>query len=308
MEISIVIVNWNTRQLLLNCLASIYEHMPQMVYEIWVVDNGSTDDSVEKVKNTYPEVHVIENKQNLGFAAANNMAFRQMNGRYALLLNSDTILTHGAIQQLYRFLEENPKVGMACGQLLNEDGTRQNSFANFPSVRAMLTNETLLRLFFPKRFPSKRRDYLKPIPVDSCIGACMLVSKKAMDDVGLFDEDYFFYFEETDWAYRMHRNGWGVYFIPSAKIYHLQGQTAKYSAKTRIMFYRSRYTFYKKWNPHRHKLMVATLFIRLLVDLLLNSLQLLLSLGMNGDCRQKITVYCQLIGWHLRGCPNGGKA
>ncbi len=180
MEISIVIVNWNTRQLLLNCIASIYEHMPDVSYEIWVVDNGSTDDSVAKVMSTYPDVHIIENKQNLGFAAANNKAFKQMNGRYCLLLNSDTVLTHGAVAQLHLFLEENSKAGMVCGQLLNEDGTRQNSFANFPSIRAMLTNETVLRLIFPAKFPSKRRDYLKPIPVDSCIGACMLVRKKAV--------------------------------------------------------------------------------------------------------------------------------
>lgn len=304
MDLSIIIVNWNTRDLLLNCLKSVFDHITKQEFEVWVVDNGSTDDSVAAVRKHYPAVQVIANHKNLGFAVANNKALKKMRGRYALLLNSDALLTPGAIEQLHGFMEKNQQAGMVCGQLLNEDGSKQNSIANFPTITAMLTNETILRILLPKKFPSKRRKYLKPIPVDSCIGACVLVRKKTMDEVGLLDEDYFFYFEETDWAYRMHRHNWGVYFIPTAKIFHLQGKTATYSANTRIMFYRSRSIFFKKWRPKTHWLMIVTVFLRLLIDYGLNTIHTLLTLGQNKEPLQKIAVYSRIILWHLRGCPD----
>jgi GT2 family glycosyltransferase len=289
---------------LLNCLQSVFDHVQRYAFEVWVVDNGSSDDSVAAVRDRYPAVRIIENHKNLGFAAANNKALRQMQGDYALLLNSDALLTPGAVEQLHIFMEENPHAGMVCGQLLNEDGSKQNSIANFPTIPALLTNETILRVFLPQKFPSKRRNYLKPLPVDSCIGACVLVRKKTMAEVGLLDEDYFFYFEETDWAYRMHQQNWGVYFLPTAKIYHLQGKTAKYSAHTRIMFYRSRSIFFKKWHPKTHGLMIATVFLRLLIDYGLNIIHTLFTLGQNQEPRQKIAVYSRVILWHLRGCPD----
>lgn len=304
MDLSIVIVNWNTRDLLLNCLKSIQSHVQRLSHEVLVVDNGSTDDSVPRMREQFPDTIIIENRENLGFAAANNQAFARMRGRYCLMLNSDTILTHGAVDQLYEFMEEHHQVGLACGQLLNEDGSKQNSIANFPTISAMLVNETMLRLLFPNRFPSKRREFLKPIAVDSCIGACIMVRQKAMAEIGVLDEKYFFYFEETDWAYRMKKAGWEVYFVPQARIYHLQGQTAKYNARTRIMFYRSRSVFFKKWHRKKHRLMVATVFLRLQIDLLLNVCHFLFTCGLDRDPRQKIAVYVQLIIWHLRGCPN----
>jgi GT2 family glycosyltransferase len=303
MDLSVVIVNWNTRDLLLDCLASVREHLSRFRYEVWVVDNASTDDSVPAVRSRHPEVKVIVNEANLGFAAANNLAFRKMAGRYALMLNTDTILTAGAIDQLHAFLETHPRTAMVCGQLQNSDGSRQNSIANFPSVWAMLANETLLRTLFPKKFPSKRRRYLKPIPVDSCIGACMLVRQEAMNQVGLLDEDYFFYFEETDWAYRMRRQGWEISFIPTARICHLQGQTAGFSAKTRIMFHRSRLIFFRKWHPGTVPFLVAVVFFRLLIDLGLNGLGSLLTLGSHKESRARVSVYSQVALWYLRGCP-----
>jgi hypothetical protein len=304
MDISVIIVNWNTRDLLLNCIQSVYAHIKRHEFEVWVVDNGSTDDSVAAVRKQYPSVHIIENHANLGFAAANNKALRQMTGRYALLLNSDALLTPGAIEQLRSFMEEHPQAGMVCGQLLNEDGSRQNSIANFPTIPAMLMNETILRILLPQKFPSKRRQYRQPIPVDSCIGACILVRKETIDQIGLLDEAYFFYFEETDWAYRMHQNNWGVFFVPTAQIYHLQGKSAKYSANTRIMFYRSRSIFFKKWHPKTHWLMMAAVVLRLLINWSLNLLHMLLTFGRAEKPRQKIAVYSRIILWHLRGCPH----
>jgi len=143
MDISVIIVNWNTRDLLLNCIRSVYETVQEIEFEIWVVDNGSTDESQQAVKAAFPQVHLIENTQNRGFAAANNQALKQMAGRYALLLNSDAALTERAAERLLAFMESTPTAGMACGQLLNPDGTLQNSIANFPTLLTLISKETL---------------------------------------------------------------------------------------------------------------------------------------------------------------------
>ena len=135
----LVIVNWNTKILLLDCLASVYKTVKNISMEIWVVDNASSDGSMDAVQWFYPDTKIIQNSKNLGFAAANNRAFKRMRGRYALLLNTDTVLTEGAVETIYNFMvKHHPDVGMACGQLLNQDGSKQNSFANFPSLAAFL--------------------------------------------------------------------------------------------------------------------------------------------------------------------------
>jgi GT2 family glycosyltransferase len=269
---------------------------------VLVVDNGSTDGSVEAVKTGYPGVHVIENQKNLGFAAANNRAFRKMKGRYALLLNTDTILTEGAVKELFDFMEANHKAGLACGQLLNLDGSKQNSIANFPSLLSLLTNETLLRVLYPKRFPSKRREYKAPIEVDSCIGACMIGRKTALEEVGNFDERYFFFLEETDLALKMKQAGWKIFFVPSAKILHAQGKTVGSSADSRIMFYRSRYIFLKKWHPSCHWLFRLVIFMRLSVNTFLALFGVLFTLGQHKGIRYRLITYFKLIVWHLGGC------
>jgi GT2 family glycosyltransferase len=303
MDISIVIVNWNTRDLLLNCLSSVYETVKEISFEVWLVDNASTDGSVEAAKQGFPEIQIIENRENLGFAKANNLAFQQMNGRYALLLNTDTALKGDAVKKIYNFMENHSEIGMACGQLLNEDGSKQNSMANFPSLLSLFCNETVLRIFLPRRFPSKRREYQTPIEIDSCVGACMMVRKEAMDDVGLFDEAYFFFFEETDWAHRMKEAGWKVFFVPGAHIYHAQGKTVGQSVHARIMFYRSRYLFFRKWRPRVFCLICCVIFVRLLINTLMTLLGVLLTAGFHNQVKKKFVIYIQLIIWHLKGCP-----
>ena len=304
MDISIIVVSYNTKELLLDCLASIFETIKEISFEVWVVDNHSTDGTVEAITERYPRVNIIENKENLGFAAANNQAFRQMNGHYALLLNTDTVLTNGAVKEFYDFMEANPEAGMACGQLLNQDGSKQNSIANFPTMLTLFCNETVLRVLIPKKFPSKRREYLSPIKIDSCIGACLMARKEAMDDIGFFDERHFFFFEETDWAYRMKLGGWAIYFVPTAKIFHAQGKTIGDSLNSRIMFYRSRYIFFKKWHPHSYPLFYSVIFMRLLINTLLSFIALLCTLGFKDPIKRKFFVYVQLIIWHLLGCSN----
>ena len=306
MDVSIIIVNWNTKRLLLDCICSIYETVKNISFEIWLVDNASSDGSVEAVKQNYPDVKIIQNKKNLGFAAANNIALERMCGRYALLLNTDTILTNGAVEDLFNFMEKNQKAGMACGQLLNQDGSKQNSIANFPGILSLLCNESLLQILFTKKFPGKRKEYKKPVEVDSCIGACLMVRKKAMDEVGLLDKRYFFFFEETDWAYRMKQAGWKIYFVPSAKIFHIQGQTVGHNIVSRIMFYRSRYIYFKKWHKNSYPLIRFIIFVRLLINAILSLAGVVATIGMHTGIKKKLSVYSRLILWHLAGCPEDG--
>lgn len=307
MDISIIVASHNTKELTLDCLASLFGTIKEISFKVWIVDNNSTDATADAVRQRYPTVNVIENNENVGFAVASNQALRQMNGRYALLLNTDTVVTNGAVKDLYDFMEANPKAGMACGQLLNQDGSKQNSIASFPTLLTLLCNETALRILMPERFPSKRREYASPLEVDSCVGACVIVRKEAIDDIGLLDERYFFFMEETDWAYRMKRGGWGVYFIPTARIFHSQGKTVGGGVNSRIMFYRSRYTFLRKWYPGSYPLLYAVVFLRLVANTLLSSVGLLVTLGLKESIRRKSLTYIQLFIWHLQGCPERAK-
>ncbi|MGD9974190.1 MAG: glycosyltransferase family 2 protein [Desulfatirhabdiaceae bacterium] len=301
--ISFIVVNWNTRDLLLTCLDSIVQTCQRLVHEIWVVDNGSTDGSAAAAKQKYPDIKLIQNKTNRGFAAANNQALTRMTGQYAILLNTDAILMPDSASILLDFMETTPGAGMACGQLLNPDNSKQNSIANFPSLLGLVSNESLLQLLMPKRFPGKRRQISRPIEIESGIGACLIVRKAAMDTTGLLDEDYFFFFEETDWAKRMWTHGWKVYFVPAARIVHAQGKSVGPRADGRILFYRSRYIYLKKWHPEKAHLMQGIILFRLVTNLVLSGIGAGLTLGCIRPLRNKTIVYAKILAWHVRGCP-----
>ncbi len=304
LDISIIIVNWNTKDLLISCISSVYQTLSDSIsYEIIVVDNGSKDGSSDAIRRIYPQVRLIQNKRNLGFACANNKAFRIMKGRYALLLNTDCTLTEGAVENLFYFMEKRPEAGACCGQLLNPDGSKQNSFSNFPSLLEFLTNKSLLKIIWPSKFPGKYISYDKPIEVDSCIGACMMIRKKALKDIGYFDEDYFFFFEETDLAYRLKKAGWKIYFVPHAKIYHEQGKSVGSGIESRAMYYRSMYIFLRKHYSDRYILYRSVIFLRLIINTMLNLIATTFSLGLSKKVRDRFLRYIKLIIWHMRGCP-----
>ena len=299
--VSVIIVNWNTKDILQNCLDSIFQTIDNLSCEIIVVDNASSDGSTEMLKERYPQVIKIYNQVNKGFGAANNQAFAIMKGKYALLLNSDAILTPGAINKLYSFACGHPQAAIVCGQLLNADSTKQNSVAAFPSLTSLLINISLLEYIFPKCFPSKRYEHKKPISVPSAVGACMVINKKALDEVGFFDERYFFFFEETDLAYAFHNKGWSVYHVPDAFIYHLQGQSIGHNVGSRIEFYRSRYQFLRKWhNRPYYYLARGIIFLRLLVNVIFNFMAVALTLGLHKKARNKLAIYSELIYWHFQ--------
>ena len=306
-DLSIIIVNWNTKDLLIPCLASIPQMKQGFKIEIFVIDNGSRDGGVSEVKKAFPFVHFLENEENLGFAKGANQGLRKASGRYILLLNPDTRVKAQAIEGLISFMEAHPRVGISGAQLLNSDGSKQNSIANFPSLATELLNKSLLRWLFPKTFPGKERDYPEPIEVDSVIGACMMVRRDALNQVGLLDEDYFLFLEETDWCYRMKRAGWKVYHVPQAQVYHFQGKSAEAVKKeARIEFYRSRYHFFKK---NRGTLQWFILFMGLMTklgfELLAMSVVSLVTFFTIKGWQKKLSIYAYLLWWHLRFCPEG---
>ena len=302
-DLSFVIVNWNTRDLLCQCIQAIHRTVVDQRYEIILVDNASSDGSVEAVRRQFPEVRCIVNRENRGFGAANNQAFAVMQGRYAVLINTDAELLEGAAKKLHTFMETHSEVGMACGQLLNTDGSRQNSHATFPTLLPLLVNESALKMLFPKRYPSKYQTYVQPLAVDSCIGACMIVRKTAMEQVGVFDERYFFFFEETDWARQFREHGWEIYFVPDAQIIHAQGQSAGENVLSRKLFYYSRYQYLRKWHSRLYPLMKSLIVLRLFFNALLNSVAVVLTAGMLSDMRMRCRRYLQLLAWHIAGCP-----
>jgi len=230
MDVSIIIVNWNTKDLLRDCLKSVYQCTSDVDYEIIVVDNASTDGSVEMIRNNFPQAILIENSENRGFAAANNQGMSVAKGRYVLLLNSDTVVLDNAIANTVRFADENTQTAVVGCRVLNPDLTLQQTCFMFPSVLNMLLSSTYLYKLFPKsRFFGREQmtwwDRNDIRQVDVVTGCFMLVRRQAIEQVGTMDEQFFMYGEETDWCYRFREKGWKVMFAPVGEIIHFGGQS-----------------------------------------------------------------------------------
>lgn len=306
MDVSFIIVNWNTQRLLLDCIASIQSTVHGLEYEIIVVDNGSADGSPEAVRQRFGHsVLLIENAENLGFARANNQAIAHARGSYLVLLNSDTLLLEGAVRELTGFLDTHPRAAMAGPAMIDEQGRPQNSFDNFPSLATELLNKSLLRILLPGKYAGKAADAAEPFEVDSLIGACIVVRREAAEQVGLLDEDYFFFLEETDWCLRFRRAGWSIYHVPSARIVHLQGRSKKMRpARAWVEYYRSLYLFFKKnRSPLSYTVLRIFRVAKLTINLVLTTAGLLATAGLRKRFREKIRIYGYLLWWHIRGCP-----
>jgi len=230
-DVSVIIVNWNTKGLLRDCLSSVYEHIGDIDYEIIVIDNASTDDSASMVKNDFRQVILIENSENRGFAAANNQGMAVAKGRYVLLLNSDTIVLDNSIANAVSFADENSQAAVTGCRVLNPDRTLQQTCFMFPSILNMLLSSTYLYKLFPKnRFFGREQmtwwDRSDVRQVNVVTGCFMLVRREAIEQVGVMDEQFFMYGEETDWCYRFWKKGWTVMFAPVGQIIHFGGQSA----------------------------------------------------------------------------------
>lgn len=231
MDVSVIIVNWNTRDILSNCLASIYSNTELEKFEVIVVDNGSVDKSVNMVREKFPQVYLIENKENRGFAAANNQGIRKAKGRYVLVLNSDTEVLDDAIAQTVKFADTHPEAAVVGCRVLNPDKTLQPTCFMFPSVLNLFLAATYLYKIFPKsKFFGRERmswwDRSDEREIDVVTGCFMLVRKEAIERVGLMDESFFMYGEETDWCYRLKNSGHKIMFTPSTEIIHYGGASS----------------------------------------------------------------------------------
>lgn len=265
MKLSVIIVNWNTCDLLHDCLASLQKASKafQAQIEIFVVDNNSDDHSVAMVRQQFPMVRLTCNSENVGFARANNQAIALCQSKYILLLNSDTVVSPNALNQLYSFMEIHPDVAVVGPTLLNVDGSFQASYGQFPTVSTYFWQLLgLASFFYGIHFPSASPENSQTTQdVDWVGGACLLCRRSALATVGLLDEQFFMYAEEMEWCYRFKQHGWRVCFLPPATIIHIGGGSSEIARpKVLARQWRSNLYFLRK---HHHA--AAAGFIRLLV-------------------------------------------
>jgi GT2 family glycosyltransferase len=254
-EISIAIVSYNTREYLQRCLATLAQAGTARAYEVIVVDNDSTDGSPEVLRAEHPEVRLIANRENVGYSRAVNQAIRCAAGAYVLILNPDIEVIPGSVDALAQHMDENPETGIAGGKLLNPDGTLQYSCRTFYTLSTLLHRRTPIG----KLFPNSRivRDHLmldwdheSVREVDWMLGACLMVRREAIRDVGLMDERFFMYFEDVDWCYRMKQHGWRVMYVPEAPMRHVhRRESARGGVNRRLLAHlSSMFRFFDKWN------------------------------------------------------------
>jgi GT2 family glycosyltransferase len=225
LPVSVIIISYNTRQMTLDCLGALFADLGAGA-DVWVVDNASQDGSADGVRAAFPQVHLIENPDNAGFGAANNLALQRASGDFLLLLNSDAFVRPGTVAALVRCLTSRPKAGIAAPRLLNRDGSLQRSCYKFPSPgRAWLENLGVSGLLarHPAAGDYSRWAHDSERSVEWAIGACLLVRRAAYVQAGGFDEAFFMYQEETDWQRRVRDGGWDIVFTPSASVTHLGG-------------------------------------------------------------------------------------
>lgn len=245
MILSIIIVSWNTRELLAQCLDAIAAYPPEGAYETIVVDNGSRDGSPQMIAEKYAQVTLIANDENRGFAQANNQAIRRASGEYILLLNPDTEVHHQALATLIHFLDEHPRAGAAGARLLNPDGSLQHSCSPAPT----LFNEWLHLFHLDRRRRQGMADWDVNLPrqVDTLLGACLMLRRQAVDAVGLLDEGYFMYSEEVDYCYRLRRAGWRLFWVPQAVVVHYGGQsTRQIATEMFLQLYQNKLRYFRK--------------------------------------------------------------
>jgi GT2 family glycosyltransferase len=251
MLLSVVVVSWNVRQLLLACLASLEAELAAVApgaAEVFVVDNASTDGSAAAVRERFPAVRLLENAANAGFAGANNQALRLCRGRFVLLLNPDTEIRPGALATLLAFLEAHPQAGAAGARLLNPDGTLQLSGYRAPTLKTELFRLFHLDAIWPQGdYPMAQWPLDEARQVDCLLGACILLRREVLEQVGLMDEKYFMYSEETDLCYRIQRAGWQIWWVPQALVVHFGGQsTAQAAGPMFLQLYWGKLRFFRK--------------------------------------------------------------
>jgi GT2 family glycosyltransferase len=330
-DLSIIIVNFNTRNLLKDCLDSVKDSIKKITYQIFVVDNNSSDGSVEMVRSKFPDVHLIQNNKNIGFAKANNQAIKLNNARYVLLLNSDTIVRPCALDLMVSFMDDNAKVGALSPKLIDGNDHSQpisgfqnpwKIFLRFYNLKMFLSNPNVRR-FMANHFGKVvgktigyylevYRDDPNPREVDCLGGACLMVRSETISQVGLLDENFFMYLEDVDWCKRISSAGWTNIYFPKATVTHLVGQSSGGNFRDfHPEAYKSIYYYYKK---HRDKkdffivkfLIISALIIRIIglfsVCIITRNKKKRLDIGQKLISYVKI-VKLSLTRWKYRNIP-----
>ena len=256
MDVSIIFVNYKSKDLTINVIKSVMEKTEGLEYEIFVVDNNSQDGSIEAVEKEFPNIKIIKNPINAGFGAANNLAIKQAKGKYILCLNTDIILINNAIKIMFDAMEkeENRNVAVCGGYLVDGSGNPVYSGGNFPSITNIIWKMGL-RNIFKKRYlkycTSLRADEITNNEIDQIIGADIFFRKAVLDKVGAFDEDFFMYSEETELCKRIKDAGYRIIFVPEAKMIHLEGKSTPDDLKKILTFKRSEMLYFKKHHPYK---------------------------------------------------------
>lgn len=284
MDLTIIIVNYNTKQLTLNCLESVYKSLTSYQFEVIIIDNASYDDSVHVIREQYPQIKLITNKDNLGFSKANNQGMKIAEGRHVLLLNSDTIIERDTLDIMINFMDANTMVGVSGCKVVLPDGSLDKACRRgFPTPAATFYYVSRLSKVFPKnpRINAYHREDLDPdeeYPIDCLIGAFMMVRREVIDQVGMLDENFFMYGEDVDWCYRIKQAGWVNYYYPRTKIVHYKRASSRNKPfKITYEFHRSFFVLYNKHFREKYPfwvngLMYVGMGLKMTVALLLNTL------------------------------------
>jgi N-acetylglucosaminyl-diphospho-decaprenol L-rhamnosyltransferase len=250
--LSVVIVNWNTRDLLAQCLTSVYANPPAEAFEVLVVDNASSDESAAMVRERFSQIRLVANRENVGFARANNQVLPLCRGRYVLLLNPDTVVLPGGLASLVRFMDKHSRAGAAGARLLNADGTVYPSCQPAPTLGREFWRLFHLDGIWPYSRYRMERWAEAPRMVDVVQGACMVLRREALVQVGAFDEDYFIYSEEVDLCHRLRRHRWQVWWVPQATVVHFGGQsTRQVAAAMFLRLYQGKVLYFRKNHGRR---------------------------------------------------------
>ena len=309
-QISIIIVSWNVRDLLRNCLHSIERGRGDLSLETIVVDSGSTDGTAEAILTEFPDVRLIAHPDNVGFPRGNNIGLSAASGRYFFLLNPDTEVVGDALSTLAEYLDNHSEVGVVGPQLRYPDGQIQPSRRRFPTLATAFLESTWLQSWAPsgviQRYYVEDKPDNQPADVDWVVGAALMTRRAVVEDVGLLDEGYFMYSEELDWCRRIRAAGWGVRYLPSARIIHHVGQSSNQVVGARhIYFQRAKLRYFRKY--HGQAVYVSLRAFLLLID----SWQLILEAGKwllghrRSLRRQRVRAYWQLLKTGLPAAGNG---
>ncbi len=259
LDLGVIILNWNTRELLRGCLASVFAGRGPLAFEVCMVDNASSDGSAAMVRAEFPQVRLLESCENRGYAAGNNQGLRAFGfgpgcddcPRYALLLNPDTVLPETALADLVAYMDQRPRCGAAGPRLVLPNGALDLACRRSLAFDAFVYRMLGLSRLFPRsrRFGQYNLTYLSPdveTEVGSVVGACMIVRREAVAQAGLLDEAFFMYGEDLDWAAAMHQAGWQVRYNPAVTVVHVKRAASRQSHRAQIAFHEAMLYFYRK--------------------------------------------------------------